>query len=118
MRYGLSRYRREDPAADVLVFEPRAEDLPRFMRNIMRTSGRTRIAEYAYKTTMQTIDEDFPRYRRLFARHGLKLRPASPALHRIHLQADRSDGPTPTRLKAQLEVLERNLSRLEGLRAR
>lgn len=118
MRYGLTRYRREDPAADVLVFEPRAEDLPRFMRNIMRTSGRIRIAEYAYKTTMQTIDENFPRYRRLFARHGLKLRPACPALHRIHLQADRSEGPTPTRLKAQLEILEQNLSRLEGLRAR
>ena len=118
MRYGLSRYRREDPGADILVFEPRAEDLPRFMRNIMRTSGRIRIAEYAYKTTMQTIDEDFPRFRRLFARHGLKLRPASPALHRIHLQADRGEGPTPTRLKAQLELLERNLSRLEGHRPR
>ncbi len=118
MRYGMSRYRREDPDADVLVFEPRAEDLPRFMRNIMRTSGRTRIAEYAYKTTMQSIDESFPRYRRLFARHGLKLRPASPALHRIHLQADRGEGPTPTRLRAQLEILERNLSRLEGSRPR
>jgi len=118
MRYGMSRYLREDPAADILVFEPRAEELPRFMRNIMRTSGRVRIAEYAYKTTMQTIDDDFARYRRLFARHGLRLRPASPALHRIHLQADRGDGPTPTRLKAQLELLEQNLSRLEGLRLR
>jgi NTE family protein len=118
MRYGMLRYQREDPAADVLVFEPRAEDLPRVMRNIMRTSGRIRIAEYAYKTTMQTLDDDFPRYRRLFSRHGLKLRPASPAPRRIHLQADRSDGPTPTRLKAQLATLEQNLSRLEALRAR
>jgi hypothetical protein len=67
---------------------------------------------------MQTIDADFPRYRRLFARHGLRLRPACPALRRIHLQADRSEGATPVRLKAQLELLEQNLERLEAARGR
>jgi len=113
MSYGLSRYRREDPEADILLFEPRAEDLPRFMRNIMRTSGRARIAEYAYRTTMQTIDADFPRLRRLFARHGLKLLPASAADgSRISRQADRTEEAVPVRLRAQLETLERDLDRL------
>ncbi len=112
MSYGMSRYRREDPEADVLLFEPRPEDLPRVMRNIMGTSGRARIAEYAYRTTMHTIDADFPRYRRVFAKHGLKLRPACPAQERINLQADRSEGPTPVRLRAELETLERDLQRL------
>ena len=41
MRYGIQRYKRENPDVDVVVFEPRPEDLPRFMSNIMRTSGRT-----------------------------------------------------------------------------
>ncbi|HEX7528819.1 MAG TPA: patatin-like phospholipase family protein, partial [Thermoanaerobaculia bacterium] len=50
LRYGLTRYRREAPDADVVVFEPKPEDLPHSMRNIMRTSGRTRIAEYAYRS--------------------------------------------------------------------
>jgi predicted acylesterase/phospholipase RssA len=113
MNYGMSRYRREDPEADILLFEPRAEDLPRFMRNIMRTSGRIRIAEYAYRTTMQTIEADYPRLRKLFARHGLKLRPASAVDgSRINRQADRSEGPTPVRLRAELETLERDLDRL------
>jgi predicted acylesterase/phospholipase RssA len=113
MNYGMSRYRREDPDADILLFEPRAEDLPRFMRNIMRTSGRVRIAEYAYRTTMETLDADFPRLRRMFARHGLKLRPASAVDgSRINLQADRSEGPAPVRLRAELEMLERDLDRL------
>ena len=113
MNYGMSRYRREDPEADILLFEPRAEDLPRVMRNIMRTSGRIRIAEYAYRTTMQTIEADYPRLRRLFARHGLKLRPASAVDgSRINLQADRSEGPSPVRLRAELETLERDLDRL------
>ena len=113
MNYGMSRYRREDPDADILLFEPRAEDLPRVMRNIMRTSGRVRIAEYAYRTTMRTIDADYPRLKRLFARHGLKLRPASVIDgSRISLQADRSEGPTPVRLHAELATLERELERL------
>ncbi len=113
MNYGMSRYRREDPEADILLFEPRAEDLPRVMRNIMRTSGRIRIAQYAYRTTMQTIDADFPRLRRLFARHGLKLRPASAVDgSRISLQADRSEGPAPVRLRAELETLDRDLDRI------
>ena len=58
LRYGLTRYRREAPDADVLVFEPKPEDLPRFMTNIMRTSGRIRIAEYAYRSTMALLDSD------------------------------------------------------------
>ncbi len=119
MNYGMSRYRREDPEADILLFEPRAEDLPRVMRNIMRTSGRARIAQYAYRTTMQTIDADYPRLRRLFARHGLKLRPASATDgSRINLQADRMDAPTPVRLHAQLETLEQDLAWLAAVAGR
>jgi NTE family protein len=119
MNYGLSRYRREDPEADILLFEPRADELPRFMRNIMRTSGRARIAEYAYRTTMQTIDAEFPRYRRILARHGLKLRPACAVdRSRINRQADRSHEAAPVRLRAQLETLERDLVRMAANRPR
>lgn len=116
MRYGLARYRREDPQADIVLFEPRGEDLPRFMmRNIMRTSGRIRIAEYAYRTTMQTIDADYARYRKVFAHHGLKLRPASAVFgSRLNVQADRHEGSTPVRLRAQLETLEQDLAFLEA----
>ncbi len=115
MSYGLSRYRREDPEADILLFEPRADELPRFMRGIMRTSGRARIAQYAYRTTMQTIDADYERYKRILARHDLKLRPASAVDgSRISRQADWSDEAAPIRLRAQLETLERDLARWDA----
>jgi len=78
LQYGLARYRREHPDADIVVFEPRPEELPRLMRNIMRTSGRIRIAEYAYRSTLQRLDADFARLSRVFGRHGLGLRPATP----------------------------------------
>jgi len=75
MQYGLARYRREFPASDIVVFEPRPEDLPRFMRNIMRTSGRVEIAEFAYRSTMTRLDEEYTALSRVFARHGLSLSP-------------------------------------------
>lgn len=78
LQYGLARYRREHPDADIVLFEPRPEELPRLMRNIMRTSGRIRIAEYAYRSTLQRLDRDYARLSRVFERHGLRLRPATP----------------------------------------
>ena len=85
----------------------------------MRTSGRARIAEYAYRTTMETIDADYPRLRRLFARHGLNLRPASAVDgSRISRQADRTEEAVPVRLRAQLETLERDLARIEAFARR
>ena len=79
LQYGLSRYRRENPETDIVLFEPKPEELPRLMRNIMRTSGRVRIAEYAYRSTMQKLDADYVRLSRVFERHGLRLRPPASA---------------------------------------
>jgi predicted acylesterase/phospholipase RssA len=79
LQYGLARYRREHPETDIVVFEPKPEELPRLMRNIMRTSGRIRIAEYAYRSTLQKLDAEHARLSRVFERHGLRLRPGAPA---------------------------------------
>jgi len=77
LQYGLSRYRRENPETDIVLFEPRPEELPRLMRNIMRTSGRIRIAEFAYRSTLQRLDAEYGRLSRVFERHGMRLRPAT-----------------------------------------
>jgi predicted acylesterase/phospholipase RssA len=113
LKYGLGRYRREAPAADVVVFEPRPEDLPRYMRNIMRTSGRVRIAEYAYRSTLAAIDADFKRLSKVFARHGLVLRPACARdRSRVAGHADRAHEAVPVRLAASLAALEADLDRM------
>ena len=78
LQYGLSRYRRENPETDIVLFEPKPEELPRLMRNIMRTSGRIRIAEFAYRSTLQKLDAEYGRLSRVFERHGMRLRPAMP----------------------------------------
>ena len=119
LRYGLTRYRREDPDADIVVVEPRPEDLPHFMRSIMRTSGRIRIAEYAYRSTMALLDSDFKRFQRVFARHGVTLRPACARdLSRVKLHAERTTGPVASRLAASLIALESDLDRMTAARGR
>lgn len=107
MQYGLGRYRKEAPGADVVVVEPRAEDLPRYMtQGIMRTSGRARIAEFAYRSTMRSLDADFPRLARLFGRHGMTLRPASPVRFSARgASAARSERPDSGHT-ARIQVLE------------
>jgi hypothetical protein len=117
LKYGLARYRREAPEADVVVFEPRPEDLPRYMRNIMRTSGRVRIAEYAYRSTMATLDADFKRLQKVFARHGLILRPAC-ARDRSRVKSHSESDTIPARLAASLATLEADLDRMTAARAR
>jgi NTE family protein len=119
LRYGLTRYQREDPDADIVVFEPKPEDLPHFMRNIMRTSGRTRVAEYAYRSTMALLDLDFKRFQRLFAKHGLTLRPACARdLSHVKAHADRTSDRITTRLSASLAALEADLERRSLLNLR
>ena len=119
LKYGLGRYRREAPEADVVVFEPLPEDLPRYMRNIMRTSGRIRIAEYAYRSTMATLDADFKRLSKVFARHGLVLRPACARdRSRVKPHVERSNDALPVRLAASLATLEADLERRTSARGR
>ena len=119
LKYGLNRYRREDPEADVIVFEPKPEDLPRYMRNIMRTSGRIRIAEFAYRSTMATLDADFKRLQKVFAKHGLILRPACARdRSRVKHHAERASEAMPTRLAASLATLEADLERMTAARGR
>jgi len=119
LRYGLTRYRREAPDADIVVFEPKPEDLPHFMRSIMRTSGRARIAEYAYRSTMALLDSDFRRFQRLFAKHDLTLRPACARdLSRVKVRADSTRERVSTRLAVSLLALEADLDRMTAARGR
>jgi predicted acylesterase/phospholipase RssA len=119
LKYGLGRYRREAPDADIVVFEPRPEDLPRYMRSIMRTSGRIRIAEFAYRSTMATLDADFKRLQKVFARHGLILRPACARdRSRVKNHTERASDTIPTRLAASLAALEADLDRMAAGRSR
>jgi predicted acylesterase/phospholipase RssA len=73
MELGLQRYAREFPHVDIVVLEPTRDDMHMFSYNIMRYSARRVVAEHAYRTTVDFFRQNAARYRKIFARHGIKM---------------------------------------------
>jgi predicted acylesterase/phospholipase RssA len=74
MQYGLERYAKENPGVDILLVEPARDDVRMFSYHIMRYGARRIVAEHGYQSVMSLFDAGFERYRRMLARHGLRLR--------------------------------------------
>jgi predicted acylesterase/phospholipase RssA len=73
MELGLQRYASEHPDVDILVLEPNQDDMRMFSYNIMRYSARKVVAEHGYRTTVDFFRRNAARYRKLFARHGIRM---------------------------------------------
>ena len=74
MQIGMSRYRREFPGADVVLFEPNRHDAEMFFTNMFSYSSRRRLAEHAYQKTRQELFARRHALAPVLARHGLGLR--------------------------------------------
>ena len=112
MEYGLERYRAEHPGVDVVVVQPTRDDLRMFRYNIMRYSARRVVAEYGYRSAREAFRRERARYGRVFARHGITLRPASslpdvPARLPYASEVGRELGVTLDRLEARLHQRRR-----------
>jgi NTE family protein len=77
MELGVERYRREYPDVDIVLVEPTRDDVRMFAYNIMRYGARRVVAEHGYRTTLALFRRNAPRYRRLFARHGIRMADAA-----------------------------------------
>lgn len=124
MAVGLEKYRVTHPDADVILFEPRADDATIFFTRIFSVSSRRRLCEHAYRETRADLLARADRLGPVLARHGLRLnveRLADPehALVRSPERAPRRDtglSCAAVRLEHALEDLERvlRLSRAGG----
>jgi NTE family protein len=109
MELGLERYRREYPDVDIVLIEPTRDDVRMFAYNIMRYGARRVVAEHGYRTTLALFRRNTARYRRLFARHAIRVADAAgipdvPARH-----------PHRSALARQLDA---SLARLDSLLSR
>lgn len=73
MTVGLEKYRVTHPDADVLLFEPRADDATTFFTRIFSTASRRGLCEHAYRRTRADLLERAPSLAPVLARHGLRL---------------------------------------------
>jgi NTE family protein len=106
MDLGVERYRREYPDVDIVLIEPTRDDVRMFAYNIMRYGARRVVAEHGYRTTLDLFRRNAPRYRRLFARHGIRMADAAAI----------PDVPArPPRRSPLARELDASLARLDSL---
>jgi len=73
MAVGLSKYRALYPDADVVLFEPDADDSEIFFTNIFSYSTRIRLCEHAYERTRRDLLRRRHELEPALARHGIRL---------------------------------------------
>jgi predicted acylesterase/phospholipase RssA len=107
MEYGMERYQREHPEVDILLIEPDRDDLRMFSYNIMRYSARRVVAEHGYQSTLAFFGQHEGRYRRILARHGIRLvdpgaLPETPSRHHHGSSVARSLDASLDRLDSRI----------------
>ena len=70
----VAKYARDYAHADVLVFEPDADDAEMFFTNIFSFAGRGRMAEHAYQVTRADLRARASHLTPVLKRHGFELR--------------------------------------------
>jgi acyl-CoA synthetase (AMP-forming)/AMP-acid ligase II len=73
MKVGMERYAREYPAADVVLFEPAADDEVMFFSNMFSYADRRELAEHAYRHTRSELRRRADALDAVLARHGARL---------------------------------------------
>lgn len=71
---GLAAYGRKFPEADVILFEPPADDYDMFFTNVFSFASRQMVCEHAYNSTRQQLRKRRDELEPILARHGLRLR--------------------------------------------
>lgn len=74
MAVGISKYRTQYRDADVVLFEPDADDSEIFFTNIFSYATRKRLCEHAYQRTRRDLLRRRHELEPAFARHGVSLR--------------------------------------------
>ena len=74
MQVGLDKYQKTHERADLLVFEPSPDDVEMFFTNPFSYTMRQRVAEHAYRATLDDLSVRYDEVAPIFARHGITLR--------------------------------------------
>jgi len=76
MAAGLAKYRTHYRGADVVLFQPEADDTEIFFTRIFSYASRARVCEHAYERTRRDLVRRRAELEPIFARHGIRMRHA------------------------------------------
>jgi hypothetical protein len=74
MTAGIAKYKSQYRGADVVLFEPDADDSEIFFTNVFSYGTRVRLCEHAYRRTRRDLLRRRYELAPLLERHGLRLR--------------------------------------------
>lgn len=125
LHYHIKQLRRSHPDVDILLIEPRPNDLQMFFYNVLRYSARLIIARHGFESVTLDLAEEYPRFKTTLERHGILIsrRRVIEALAALNQSGDNPDvvrdiletgklpGPHPT------EHLRDTLTELDSLLA-
>ena len=107
--YGLKRYRTEHPEVDILLIEPKRDDLTMFRYDIMRYSARKALTRHGRLSALLTLRDRKEKLAKTLARHGVHFKKA-PLLDRPpEKPSEEHQAQSAQALAAALDVLDRSL---------
>jgi len=101
LHYHIKQLRRQHPNVDIILIEPRPDDYKMFFYNIMRYSARLTVARHGFESVTLDLEEEYPCYKRILARHGI---PLSRRLVISELAEIRESGNDPEVIRRVLEA--------------
>jgi predicted acylesterase/phospholipase RssA len=67
------RWEQRYPGVDIVLIEPELTDELMFRTNVMNYGSRTAIARHGFRSVTVKLAEDYPRLKRVAARHGIEI---------------------------------------------
>jgi NTE family protein len=100
------RWEERYPGVDIILIEPEPSDELMFQTSVMNFSSRVEIARHGFQSVTLKLANDYPRYKRICARHGIEISATRVRTVVKHFEAERE----PTR--AWRKILEQTTSTL------
>jgi hypothetical protein len=87
LHYHLKHLRRRHPDVDILLIEPRADDVDLLNAPLMDFGARQALLEHGCRAVRQHLSDNYAHFAAVLSRHGLRLRPPSGQDHAERLSA-------------------------------
>ena len=100
------RWEERYPGVDIILIEPEPTDELMFQTSVMNFTSRVDIARHGFQSVTLKLANDYPRYKRICARHGIEISATRVRNVVKHFEAERE----PTR--AWRKILEQTTSTL------
>ena len=100
------RWEERYPGVDIVLIEPEASDELMFQTSIMNFTSRVAIARHGFQSVTLKLAQDYPRFKRICARHGIEISATRVRKVVKHFEAERES------TRAWRKILEQTTSTL------